>query len=596
MSAATSRRAARHDLPDGGYVALMTAILLPVLLGLAALAVNVSSWYLEVTKEQRVADAAALAGAVYLPGDQARAFAVAQSVAAKNGFVNGQGSTSVVVSRTSDPTQLQVTATRTVSNFFGRVPLLGTPLSRFGRTATAQYAGPLVLGSPCNVLGNDDMETSKVDSAACSGNTGYWLNMAGASTNKARGDSVGALWCDVPDDGVGIDGCSAPYAPYPGSVNTDTDPRGYLYAVQNGPSTSGSLTVQMYDAGYVYTGNDCSSTSVNNAAGVTNDYVTTKAESTARYSSTAANAYCSGDNSDGGQQDDGTPVTTTVTLWSPSPSSTDPLGGHKLCTTVIPGAKAASLKPILDRTSPTYDKTVAQYFHRWVTLCPSNPIVPAAGSTYVVQVQTSGPNGVVGGGGQNRYALRATTGSASADAGLTVSALQHMSLYFNKTQASTSNPCRTPSLPAAPATCFNVLRLPTGSGNHVLTLRLFDLGDGTGGDAVNIVPPDSSTLGTSAWDPAGACTLSNARDPVAAAALLGQTPHALTACSFHTTAGISGGRWIVITIPIPPDYRCTADSNATKCWVKVGITPGGAISDTTTWEATLDGDPVRLVY
>jgi hypothetical protein len=51
-----------------------------------------------------------------------------------------------------------------------------------------------------------------------------------------------------------------------------------------------------------------------------------------------------------------------------------------------------------------------------------------------------------------------------------------------------------------------------------------------------------------------------------------------------------------MTIPIPSDYTCSFAST-TGCWIKVGMTynSGAQPNDTTTWSATLTGDPVRLV-
>ena len=62
------------------------------------------------------------------------------------------------------------------------------------------------------------------------------------------------------------------------------------------------------------------------------------------------------------------------------------------------------------------------------------------------------------------------------------------------------------------------------------------------------------------------------------------------------TSGVYNGRLVTMTIPIPSNYTCTFASN-TGCWIKVGMTynSGAQPNDTTTWSATLTGDPVRLV-
>ena len=60
-----------------------------VLLGFAGWAVDFAHWNDERTNMQKAADAAALAGAVYLPDDPAGAIAAAKSIASKNGYSSG---------------------------------------------------------------------------------------------------------------------------------------------------------------------------------------------------------------------------------------------------------------------------------------------------------------------------------------------------------------------------------------------------------------------------------------------------------------------------------------------------------------------------
>jgi hypothetical protein len=62
------------------------------------------------------------------------------------------------------------------------------------------------------------------------------------------------------------------------------------------------------------------------------------------------------------------------------------------------------------------------------------------------------------------------------------------------------------------------------------------------------------------------------------------------------TSGTYNGRLVTMTIPIPADYTCTFAATD-GCWIKVGMTynSGAQPNDTTTWSATLTGDPVRLV-
>ena len=60
---------ASHPHNEAGVVAVWTALVMVVLLAFAGWAVDYSHWNDERTHMQKAADAAALAGAVYLPDD-----------------------------------------------------------------------------------------------------------------------------------------------------------------------------------------------------------------------------------------------------------------------------------------------------------------------------------------------------------------------------------------------------------------------------------------------------------------------------------------------------------------------------------------------
>ena len=132
---------------------MTTGLILIVLMGFSAFAVDVGNWYLTGQRAQRAADAAALAGVTKLPGNQVAAVALAKSYSANNGFKDGTAATTVNGALSGGPTRLRVDATRTVDNIFG--PLLGRPQTTISRYAVADFAGPVPLGSPCNRFGDD---------------------------------------------------------------------------------------------------------------------------------------------------------------------------------------------------------------------------------------------------------------------------------------------------------------------------------------------------------------------------------------------------------------------------------------------------------
>ena len=60
-----------------------------VLTGITAIVVDVSWYWANTLRVQRAADAAALAGVVWLPGDAGTAYTRAMNEATKNGYTDG---------------------------------------------------------------------------------------------------------------------------------------------------------------------------------------------------------------------------------------------------------------------------------------------------------------------------------------------------------------------------------------------------------------------------------------------------------------------------------------------------------------------------
>jgi hypothetical protein len=60
--------------------------------------------------------------------------------------------------------------------------------------------------------------------------------------------------------------------------------------------------------------------------------------------------------------------------------------------------------------------------------------------------------------------------------------------------------------------------------------------------------------------------------------------------------GTYDGKWEKISVPIPSSYSCN-DTSPTGCWVRLEFYYGSASKpqDTTSWTASIEGDPVRLV-
>jgi hypothetical protein len=144
-----SRRTRRRQ--EGQVVVLFAGAIL-ALLALCAVVVDVAWYWTNNLRIQRAADAAALAGVVWLPGNPSQAFSVARAEAAKNGFTNGVGG--VVISSSVDPNnnrRLRVTISAPVGTFFARV--VGVTSWPASRDARADYVLPVPMGSPDNYYG-----------------------------------------------------------------------------------------------------------------------------------------------------------------------------------------------------------------------------------------------------------------------------------------------------------------------------------------------------------------------------------------------------------------------------------------------------------
>ena len=74
---------------EDGYVLILTVLLLLPLLAFTGFAVDLGAWTATASKAQNAADAASLAGVVYLPDLPAKATSVARRVRRRNGYTNG---------------------------------------------------------------------------------------------------------------------------------------------------------------------------------------------------------------------------------------------------------------------------------------------------------------------------------------------------------------------------------------------------------------------------------------------------------------------------------------------------------------------------
>jgi hypothetical protein len=476
------------------------------------------------------------------------------------------------------PSELQVTVTTTVTNTFGT--LLGSPKTTIRRTAIANYQAPLAMGSPCNEFGNGpETSTTAINqrSSNCNAAGQFWANVGSPKAYKTYGDAYQDNNC-----GNGGDNCSG--------SNSDYSNSGYFYTVKVTQAVT-NLTFQAFDPAFVSVDDKCGTnfgsgaTAAVNAKNSYNYDPSTKwskasplPQDTQLYASGNASPYCTGDQlyANAGS----TPPDTTYTIRQPvsssnpwDPSSYPAVGG---CSPTFKGfsgdlysalnqwTQNASSQITYSGTSPvaaaSYNPTVAGEFRQWVTLCTIPGTISPG--TYFVQVQTNGPLDTANGEGHNRFALRAYGSGSNDNANIAISGYTNMAIYANVASA---------------VTTFYLAQVPPGAAGQILDVRLFDIGDAPNTGTVTIVPPADSGLSTFTG-----CTG------------VGPSAGSLSNCAI-TSSSAYNGKWETISVPIPATYTCNFAAT-TGCWItlRYNYGSGNTPSDTTSWQASLEGTPVRI--
>ena len=142
----SSRRRSR------GQVIVIFAGAMLAFMGLMAIVIDVSWYWANTLRVQRAADAAALAGVVWLPNLYSSADTTARAEAKKNGYEQGvNGATITTAKDPANDRKLVVTISAPVPSFFARV--VGIQSFQVTRTSKAEFILPVAMGSPENYYG-----------------------------------------------------------------------------------------------------------------------------------------------------------------------------------------------------------------------------------------------------------------------------------------------------------------------------------------------------------------------------------------------------------------------------------------------------------
>lgn len=568
-----------------GQIVVIFALMLTTLIGLVGFAIDVTYAWRNGLQIQRAADAAALAGVVYLPGDMTTGSNKAKTIAAANGYPSGVTATQSIIGGVIDPRKMDVSITASVPTFF--VGLFGINQWTITKTARAAYVLPVPMGSPlsymgvgCFVLSNGSSPfTTKQTSPApptCSttGNGQSGITTAGTSGGTSLG-SLGAFGAVITRGGNQENGDAfLPANNTPGTgwtvgtggVNTLRDPNGYFYTVTL-PAAGSSI--QLFDPGFCAMGGNGS----NSSWGTGDHWI--GPSGTGHEVSTFYYVLNTND----------TPMIPSNWQYMHSFDKSylanngfDPANGAN------PGSATSGCD--------------ATWHNKWVTL--ASGLGPG---TYEVEVSTTDPNNAAvnaNTNAENMFAIQAVGGTDASGNGPTVFGYDKMCVYNNLMANNVLQQFYLAKVDAV-----------TGAGK-TLTIDLFDVGDSTAGTIQILSPagPSGTQVKVSSFQyttfsydassppnrvgPPGNCNSSKS-DACSDSAASQIIVAAAGGSSFNNT-------WIEITVPLvalngsgtPSGGAYGSGSLWQGGWwqVQYNVSAG---NDTTTWSVNVNGNPVHLL-
>ena len=563
---AAAKRRPRGSRQDGYVMTVFGLLLVPLLL-MAGLAVDVGYWYNRASDIQKAADAAALAGVVWLP-NLTTATSVALDVAKRNGFDDAASNITVTVSKsTKAPRRLKVTIIdSTVGSFFYK-SLKGNNIS-LGRSSFAEYVTPVPMGSPRNFFGTGRLITADPEL--------LYQSINPYCTNKVNGDRNQSGHFDSTRGSI----TSCPAA----ATNPDYQSIGYETYIEAPVGRTSNIEVRLYDARY-------STATITDTLGesCTYTYPNSWQYPTSNATLTGPAIYQ-------------TRATTTSTVWSATttlpvtqtysmlanrvryqrPSTTycadDPIDskrqtGDESFTFSLRSADSTPLddtdNPLVAGCTQTYSPTTAFETYRylmstrWNTLCTITTAMPSG--RYILSGKNGAP-GTLTADGSNQYGVVAKYTSASGDGlcdGRTdvtcprVYGKDAISVYANTSAAAAS---------------FYLAEIGSEHIGKKLKLELWDPGEG--GSTLEILSP----TGSNTWAPVSFSWKVDTGTPA-------------TTSSLSVTNSVFNGKLVEITIDLA-GYAPPTDNE----WWKIRYTfTSGAVTDRTTWSARILGDPVHLI-
>ncbi|MEZ5183703.1 MAG: pilus assembly protein TadG-related protein [Acidimicrobiales bacterium] len=232
-------RTTERSRHEQGYILVMFALLLVPLLLMAGFAVDVGYWYNRAADMRRAADAAALAGVVWLPDEDA-ARTAALAAAAKNGYTPSANVSITVTPSLRSERRLKVTITDNRVGSFLYKPLGGKNID-LTRTSYAEYVLAVPLGSPRNFFGTGTLFNTYTGTGMP---TEYlYQSVNPYCTDKINGDRYQSGYFNYENTSGSNGTCT-------GTANAEYRDEGYGMYIEVPTGRTAPIEVRLYDARY----------------------------------------------------------------------------------------------------------------------------------------------------------------------------------------------------------------------------------------------------------------------------------------------------------------------------------------------------------
>jgi len=529
-----SRGASLRTQPAAGQMLVMFVLSIFVLLGVVAFVVDISWYWANSLKVQRAADAAALAGVVYLPGNVAGAITASKAAAAANGYTDGVGGVVVTPYQdNADDRRMDVNITAPVGTFFMRA--FGINSIPSAKKAKAEFVLAVPMGSPQNYYGVDQLRravgaTLPVTDATGVGtltSQGAWGAIITKGGNHQNGDAYSPTWDDLR-----------------GAANADYDADGYPYEAVI-PAGDSNGTVWIFDPSFCGVGP--------NASG---GYYGTGDHWIAGTIPSPVSTYFTLYNENNTPYDwsDDTLMASSGTLFE-NQSQTDQ---SKSGGTYIYGTPQSTTVP---------DCSADPYHNKWWQMATG-----LAPGTYRLQISTTNQGNAAINASTNAENMWSLEATASGPTTPQVHGSGRMAVYNNLVSGLQT---------------FYLAQIDPVNAGKTLEIDLFDPGDVSGNAYISILDPDGNAY-TSA-------TFSYTTDNQCTSACTGNN---VTQIQTHSSSGSPyNNTWITILIPLPSSYGSvglTPPGETQPGWWKIQYNVIGG-NDTTTWRVLIRGNPVHLI-